>query len=57
MGKKTIKTPDWCTVIGEKLSGKSAPLKDVVSAIMLDVETIGEDYAKQKWIEIMEDLS
>lgn len=55
MGKKGSNIPDWCVVLGSRLASRCMPVEDVVEAIMLDVEMLGEDYAKRKWTHIAEE--
>lgn len=54
MGKKRSNVPDWCVVLGSRLASRCMPVEDVIEAIMLDVETSGEDYAERKWERIAE---
>lgn len=54
MGKKISSVPDWCVVLGSRLASCCMPVEDVVEAIMLDVEMLGEDCAKRKWTHITE---
>lgn len=55
MGKKRSNVPDWCVVLSSRLASRCMPVEDVIEAIMLDVETFGEDYAKRKWERIAEE--
>lgn len=55
MGKKRSNVPDWCVVLSSRLASRCMPVKDVIEAIMLDVEMSGEDYAKRKWERIAEE--
>lgn len=55
MGKKRSNVPDWCVVLSSRLASRCMPVEDVIEAIMLDVETSGEDYAKRKWERIAEE--
>lgn len=55
MGKKHNNVPDWCVVLSSRLASRCMPVEDVIEAIMLDVETSGEDYAKRKWERIAEE--
>lgn len=54
MGEKRDNVPDWCVVLGFRLASRYMPVEDVIEAIMLDVETSGEDHAKRKWEHIAE---
>lgn len=55
MGKKSRNAPDWCVALGSRLASRCMPVEDVVEAIMLDVEMLGEDCAKRKWERIAEE--
>lgn len=55
MGKKRSNVPDWCVVLSSRLASRCMLVEDVIEAIMLDVETFGEDYAKRKWKRIAEE--
>ena len=55
MGKKHNNVPDWCVVLSSRLASRCMPVEDVIEAIMLDVETSGEDYARRKWERIAEE--
>lgn len=55
MGKKRSNVPDWCVVLSSRLASRCMPAEDAIEAIMLDVEMLGEDYAKRKWERIAEE--
>lgn len=49
MGKKMKNVPDWCKVLGKKLSGSCMSVEDVVEAIKFDIDMVSEEYARRKW--------
>ena len=55
MGKKMKNTPDWCKVLGKKLSGGCMSSEGVIEAIKLDIDMVSEEYARRKWERIAEE--
>lgn len=55
MGKNTKNVPDWCKVLGKKLSSGCMSSEGVIEAIKLDINMISEEYARRKWERIAEE--
>lgn len=55
MGKKLKNVPDWCKVLGKKLSSDCMSSEGVIEAIKLDIDMVSEEYARRKWERIAEE--
>ena len=55
MGTKMKNVPDWCKVLGKKLSSGCMSSEGVIEAIKLDIDMIGEEYSRRKWERIAEE--